>query len=270
MSQRFWSWRWATWGLTPWSSCVCINNVVLAIPPTFPFPLKKIFLDWPGSQTDKVIPRLPEHPQTLWVFTAMPHFSLSYPHLWYLWVTSQVNLSLLMLWTRASFKLRFKLPLLSPFSTPQLNKHSWKVTAYSKLWSSLWRCSMDDAPSASISHGKISLIPSMLGCKVQMCPGSWPRVVAIQSLSHVQLFVTHGLHHTRLHYLPEFAQTHVHWVTDAIQPSHPLSSPSPPAFNLSQHQGLFQWVGSLHQMAKILEFPLQHQFFQKIFRVDFL
>ena len=61
-----------------------------------------------------------------------------------------------------------------------------------------------------------------------------------------------------LHYLPEFAQTHVHWVNDAIQPSHPLSSPSPPAFNLSQHQGLFQWVSSLHQVAKVLEFQLQH------------
>ena len=56
-----------------------------------------------------------------------------------------------------------------------------------------------------------------------------------------------------LHHLLEFAQTHVCWVSDAIQPSHPLSSPSPPAFNLSQHQGLFQWVGSLHQMAKALE-----------------
>ena len=55
-----------------------------------------------------------------------------------------------------------------------------------------------------------------------------------------------------LHYLPEFTQTHVHWVGDAIQPSHPLSPPSPPAFNLSQHQGLFQWVSSLHQVAKVL------------------
>ena len=55
------------------------------------------------------------------------------------------------------------------------------------------------------------------------------------------------------HQLPEFTQTHVHWVSDAIQPSHPLSSPSPPAFNLSQHEGLFQWVSSLHQVAKILE-----------------
>ena len=61
------------------------------------------------------------------------------------------------------------------------------------------------------------------------------------------------------HQLPEFTQTHVHWVSDAIQPSHPLSSPSPPAFNLSQHQGLFQWVSSSHQMAKVLEFQLQHQ-----------
>ena len=61
------------------------------------------------------------------------------------------------------------------------------------------------------------------------------------------------------HHLPEFTQTHVHWVGDAIQPSHPLSSPSPPAFNLSQHQGVFKWVSSLHQVAKVLEFQLQHQ-----------
>ena len=57
-----------------------------------------------------------------------------------------------------------------------------------------------------------------------------------------------------LHYLLEFAQTHVRWVDDAIQPSHPLLPPSPPAFNLSQHQGLFQWVGSLHQVAKYWSF----------------
>ena len=54
------------------------------------------------------------------------------------------------------------------------------------------------------------------------------------------------------HQLPELAQTHVHRVSDAIQPSHPLSSPSPPAFNLSQHRGLFQWVSSSHQVAKVL------------------
>ena len=72
-----------------------------------------------------------------------------------------------------------------------------------------------------------------------------------------------------LHYLLEFAQTHVHWVSDAIQPSCPLSSPLLPVFNLSRHQGLFQWVHSLHQMAKVLEFQLQHQSFQWIFRTDF-
>ena len=72
------------------------------------------------------------------------------------------------------------------------------------------------------------------------------------------------------HYLPEFIQTHVHWVSDTIQLSHPLSPPSPPALNPSQHQGLFQWVGSLHQMAKVLELQLQHQSFQWIFRVEIL
>ena len=71
------------------------------------------------------------------------------------------------------------------------------------------------------------------------------------------------------HQLPELTLTHVHRVGDAIQPSHPLSSPSP-AFSLSQHQGLFQWVSSLHQVAKVLELALEHQSFQWIFRTDFL
>ena len=72
------------------------------------------------------------------------------------------------------------------------------------------------------------------------------------------------------HQLPESTETHVYWVGDAIQPSHPLSSPSPLALNLSQHQGLFKWVSSSHQVAKVLEFQLQHQSFQWIFRTDFL
>ena len=76
----------------------------------------------------------------------------------------------------------------------------------------------------------------------------------------------HGLQHTRErwieihHYLLEFAETHVHWVSDDIQSSHPLSPPSPPGLSLSQHQSLFQWVGSLCQVAKVLE--LQRQSFQ--------
>ena len=98
---------------------------------------------------------------------------------------------------------------------------------------------------------------------------------SVQSLSYVRLFVTPmdcsmpGLpvHHQLL----EFTQwTHVHWVGDAIQSSHPLSSSSPPAVNLSQHQCLFQWVSSSHQVPKGLEFQLQHQSFQWIFRTDFL
>ena len=80
-----------------------------------------------------------------------------------------------------------------------------------------------------------------------------------------------GLQHTSFsvhHQLPELAQTHVYLVGDAIQPSHPLWSSSPPAFSFLQHQGLFQWVSSSHQMAKVLE--LQHQSFQWKFRADFL
>ena len=72
------------------------------------------------------------------------------------------------------------------------------------------------------------------------------------------------------HQLPEFTQTHIHQVSDAIQPSHPLSSPSPPAPNPSQYQSLFQWVNSSHEVAKVLEFQPQHHSFQRNPRVDLL
>ena len=77
------------------------------------------------------------------------------------------------------------------------------------------------------------------------------------------------------HQLPEFTQTHALQVGDAIQPSHPLSTPSPPAPNPFQHQGLFQWVNSSHEVAEVLEFKLQHQSFQWTlglisFRMDWL
>ena len=72
------------------------------------------------------------------------------------------------------------------------------------------------------------------------------------------------------HQLPEFTQTHIHRVGNAIQSSHPLSSPSPPAPNPSQDQGLFQWVNSLHEVAKVLEFQLQYQSFQWTPRTDLL
>ena len=97
------------------------------------------------------------------------------------------------------------------------------------------------------------------------------RICSVQSLSRVQLCNPMNRSTPDLpvhHQLPEFTQTHVHWVSDAIQLSHPLSSPSPPAFNLSQHQGLFKWVSPLHQVARVLEFQLQHQSFQWTLRTD--
>ena len=72
------------------------------------------------------------------------------------------------------------------------------------------------------------------------------------------------------HQLLKFTQTHVLWISDATQRSHPPLSSSPPAFCLSKHQGLFQCVSYLHQVAKVLEFKFQHQSFQWIFRTDFL
>ena len=103
-------------------------------------------------------------------------------------------------------------------------------------------------------------------------PQDWgeqtPLFVVVQLLSRVWLFVTPWTVFPVFHYLPEFAQVHVHWVSDAIQPSHSLS-PSFPALNVSQHQSLFQWVGTSHQVAEVLELQLKHQSFQWIFRVDF-
>ena len=99
------------------------------------------------------------------------------------------------------------------------------------------------------------------GCILSLCFFNLyaESVSSVQLLSHVQLFVTLWITTPGLpvhHQLSEFTQTHVHRVGDAIQPSHPRSSPSPPAPNLSQHQGLFQWVNSSPEVAKVLEFQL--------------
>ena len=96
---------------------------------------------------------------------------------------------------------------------------------------------------------------------------SWVHSVVCDSLR------PHGLQHARLPCpspTPGVYSSSCPLSHDAIQPSHPLLSPSPPTFNLSQHQGLFQWVSSSRQVAKVLEFQLQHQSFQWIFRIDFL
>ena len=97
---------------------------------------------------------------------------------------------------------------------------------------------------------------------------------SVQSLSRVRLFVTPWTAAPQASLSITNSRSllvlNVHWVGDATPISHPLLSPSPPTFNLSQHQGLFQWVSSSHQMAKVLAFQLQHQSFQWIFRTNFL
>ena len=110
--------------------------------------------------------------------------------------------------------------------------------------------------SASPSPWRLSPPSSFLLCCYHYCSVS----KSCQTLCNLMNCSTPGF--PVLHYLPEFAQTEVHWIGDAIEPSHALLSPSPPALNLSQHQGLFQWVSSSHPVAKVLEFQLQHQCFQ--------
>ena len=107
-----------------------------------------------------------------------------------------------------------------------------------------------------IYDGKHEWIGKHTTSVAQLCLTVWPR--GLQSGLPVH------------HQLPERTQTHVHWVSNAIQPSHPLSFPSHPAFNLSQYLGLFQWVSSSHQVAKVLEFQLQHQSFQWTPSTDFI
>ena len=122
---------------------------------------------------------------------------------------------------------------------------------------SLWIC--------TIVVKSIRPVPSLLQSPIHnqaLSPKPWFwDIISVQFSRSVMSdsLRPHGLQHTRLpcpalH--PEFTQIHVHWVSDAIQPSHPLSSPSPPAFNLSQHQGLLKWVSSSDQVAKVLEFQL--------------
>ena len=137
----------------------------------------------------------------------------------------------------------------------------WQMELCSMLCASLdgrgvWERMDTCIPMAESLHCSLETITTLL---------TGYQFSSVQSLSHVWLSdpmnrSTPGLpvHHQ----LPEFTQIHVHRVGDAIQPSHPLSSPSSAAPNPSQHQGLFQWVNSSHEVAKVLEFQLQHQSFQ--------
>ena len=139
-----------------------------------------------------------------------------------------------------------------------------KLLSHVRLFATPWTVALQAPPSVGFSRQEYIGIYYLLQVK-----GSQFSSVTQSSLTvcNPMKRSTPGLpvHHQ----LPEFTQTHVLWVSDAIQPSHPLSAPSPPAFNLSQHQGLFKWVSSSHQVAKVLESQLQHQSFQWIFRTDF-
>ena len=129
----------------------------------------------------------------------------------------------------------------------------------------IWYCHLFKNFPGGLLHGCISLKsggPACAAVQFSSVAQSCPTLCDPMDCSTPGLPVHHQL--------LEFTQTHVHWVGDAIQPSHPLLSPSPPAFNLSQQKGIFQGVSSLHQVAKVLEFQLQHQSFQRIFKTDFL
>ena len=103
---------------------------------------------------------------------------------------------------------------------------------------------IDSPPTHAVSHVTDAYRSDQIRSVAQSCPTLHDPMN--RSMPGVPVY----------HQLPEFTQTHVHWVSDAIQPSHPLSSPSPPAPNPSQHQSLFQWVNSSHEVAKVLEFQL--------------
>ena len=149
-----------------------------------------------------------------------------------------------------------------------------------RAWSLRWDCSLEEgmATHSSILAWRFPWTEESGRVIVHEAAksGTWLNKLSISSVV-IQYYPTYwdpmdcGMPGIPVHHqLPEFTQTHVRWVGDAIQPSHPLLSPSPPAFNLSQHQGLFQWASSSHQVAKVLELQFQHQFFQRIFRTDLL
>ena len=151
------------------------------------------------------------------------------------------------------------------FDTKQTNKKSNKsenkTVLYPSTFLSLYFFLHLSLPSSlSIPSFFSSCVPSLFSFSERIFHlYNFLQFSSVQSLSRVRLCnpMNHSTPGLPVHHqLPEFTQTHVHWLGDAIQPSHPLSSPSPPAPNPSQHQSLFQWVNSSHEVAKVLEFQL--------------
>ena len=150
--------------------------------------------------------------------------------------------------------------LVCTFSVLKKFPQAWKC--FSKISSELLICRINHYTRINFSSTS----------ELQKTPNKY-QFSSVQSLSRVRLFVTPWTAARQASLsiiILESTQTHVHRVGDAIQPSRPLSSPSPPAPNPSQHQGLFQWVNSSCEVAKVLEFQLQHQSFQRTPRTDLL
>jgi len=170
-----------------------------------------------------------------------------------------------------------------PGGLPSLGSHRVRHN-----WSDLAAAAFLDCLGVDITAvtqmNRDSMIPGVfpnLSCYCQYLTFSAVEKVLVFLFSSVQFSRSvvsdslwpHEPQHTRppcLSPTPKVYQTHVHWVGDAIQTSHPLSSPSPPALSRSQHQGLLKWLSSSHQVAKILEFQFQHQSFQWTPRTDLL
>ena len=168
-------------------------------------------------------------------------------------------------------------PTCSSLSLTKMTKKSLFFFSGKKLTSFRNQWSFFTSEEFVLWHMCILVWKDLVGGLVYWFDIWWMRIIilyiwfsSVQSLSHIRLFATPQTAARQAYQLPELTQTHAHRVSDAIQPSHLLSSLSPPTFNLSQHQGLFQWVSSSHQVAEILEFQLQNQSFQWIFRTDFL
>ena len=139
-----------------------------------------------------------------------------------------------------------------------------------RLWEMMWDASLREYHVCPLVLYLLFFFFSILSCPLHIISSFQFSSVALSCLTlcNPMNCSTPGLpvHHQ----LPELTQTHVHRVSDAIQPSHPLSSPSPPSPNPSQHQSLLQWVNSSHEVAKVLAFQLQHYSFQKNPRADLL
>ena len=158
-------------------------------------------------------------------------------------------------------------------------QESWSSQCISCFWLNLRRASMSEDKIFLENMEKWCM--TVFSALLQIALGSTQDWIIVQFSSIAQSCPTlYNSMNCRMpgfpvhHQPPELAQTHVHRVGDAIQPSCPLTSPSPPAFKLSHHQGnesvLFKWVSSSHQVAKVLELQLQRQSFQWIFRTDLL